>query len=391
LLTLIAMALASCSSVSHIHHEPTVTDKQLLAGDEFPPPSDKVLRSELDTFAISPDMARFLADNVVSKGDERTFESLINAMRTFGIRYLTYDNQTLTASEAFEQRRGNCLTFTNMFLVMARQVGLNARFQEVHIPPDWIKRGNMTVLRRHMNVYIRLAGRGQTLEGRGERVVDFGDEVIRSRFIDRSISDERALAHFYNNWAVESLENGNNNLAFAYLRKALQEGDSNFSPAWILVGVMYQRAGREDLTEQAYLRALQAEPGETSAMSNLQRLYDRQGRSELSNHYDGLVLRHRLKNPYYRLAEARKAYARGDYQTAIEHLRKAIRLKTDESEFYFLLGDSHFGNGDIQKAADYHAKGKKVAAKNDQLTESGHDNRGRRLVKPKAPANWANL
>ena len=171
------------------------------------------------------------------------------------------------------------------------------------------------------------------------------------------------------------------------MRKALQEGDSNFSPVWILVGVMYQRAGREDLAEQAYLRALQAEPDELSAMSNLQRLYDRQRRTELSNHYDGLVLRHRLRNPYYRLAEAREAYARGDYQTAIEQLRKAIRLKTDESEFYFLLGDSHFGNGDIQKAADYHAKRKKVAAKNDQLTESGHDNRGRRLVKPKAPVN----
>ena len=391
LLTLVGIALASCSSVSKIQHEPTVTDQQLLSGDVFAPPADKDLRSAFEVFAISPDIAHFLADNVTSQGDERIFDDLIDAMESFGIRHLTYDNQTLTASEAFEQRRGNCLTFTSMFLVMARRVGLNARFQEVRIPPDWIKQGNMMVLRWHVNVFIRLVGKGMTLEGKGERVVDFDDEVSPSGFIDSVISDERALAHFYNNWAVESLENSDDNLAFAYLRKALQEGDSNFAPAWSLVGVMYQRAGRMELAEQAYLRALQADPRETFVMSNLQRLYERQGRTELSNHYHGQVLRHRLKNPYFRLSEARKANAGGDYRTAIEQLRKAIKLKSDESAFYFLLAESYIGNGDLQKAADYHAKGKKLAAKNYQITERGHDNRGRRLVKPKAPGKPADL
>jgi Flp pilus assembly protein TadD len=341
------------------------------------------MRSAFETFAISPDMANFLDSNVTSHGDDRVFNDLISAMDTFGIRNLTYDNQTLTASEAFEQRRGNCLTFTSMFVVMARRVGLDARYQEVRIPPDWLKQGNTMVLRRHVNVYIHLTGKGMTMEGKGERVVDFDDEANPSGFIDSVISDERALAHFYNNWAVESLENGNSELAFAYLRKALQEGDSNFVPAWNLVGVLYQRAGRLDMAEQAYLRALQAEPGETFVMSNLQRLYERQGRTELSNQYNRLVLRHRLKNPYYRLAEARKAYTAGNYRTAIEHLRKAIKLKSDESEFYFLLRDSYVGNGDIRKAMDNDAKGKILAAKNDQITEGGHDNRGRRLVKPK--------
>jgi len=382
-LILVAIMMASCSSVSHKHHEPTSTDQQLLAGDVFPPPPDTVLRSASETFEISPDMDHFLATNVTSHADERVFNDLISAMDAFGIRNLTYDNQTLTASEAFEQRRGNCLTFTSMFLVMARRVSLDARSQEVRIPPDWLKQGNTMVLRRHVNVYIHLVGKGMTMEGKGERVVDFDDEANPSGFIDSVISDERALAHFYNNWAVESLENGDRELAFAYLRKALQEGDSDFVPAWNLVGVLYQRAGRLDMAEQAYLRALQAEPGETFVMSNLQRLYERQGRTELSNQYDGLVLRHRLKNPYYRLAEARKAYTAGNYRTAIEHLRKAIKLKSDESEFYFLLRDSYVGIGNTRKAMDNDVKGKILATKNDQISEGGHDNQGRRLVKPK--------
>ena len=383
---LVAIAFTACSGTPRVQQAPTVTDHALLAADVFPPPSDQVPRSESDAFAISPEMAHFLIGNVATHSDERTFNDLIDAMETFGIRYLSYDNQTLTASQAFEQRRGNCLTFTNMFLVMARQVGLKARFQEVRIPPDWIKRGNTMVLRRHVNVRIHLAGRA--VEGIGDRVVDFGDESIPSSYIDtanRVISDERAMAHFYNNWAAETLEKGNENLAFAYLRKALQEGDSNFSPAWNLVGVMYQRAGREDLAEQAYLRALLAEPDATPAMSNLQRLYDRQGRSELAHRYDDLVSKHRLKNPYFRLAEAHKAYAGGDYQTAIEQLRKAIRLKSDDSQFFFLLGDAYVGAGDLEKAAYYRAEGKKLAAEDERIRESGDDNSRRRLVKPKAP------
>lgn len=119
---------------------------------------------------------------------------MIDALKSFGIRNLTYDNQALTASEVFEQHRGNCLTFTNMFLVMARRVGLNARFQEVRIPPDWSKQENMMALSWHVNVFIRLAGKGMTLEGKGERVVDFDDEASPSSFIDSVITDERALA-----------------------------------------------------------------------------------------------------------------------------------------------------------------------------------------------------
>lgn len=385
LLALIPLILVSCSSLPSAQSEPTVTDRQLLAGDEFPLSAGQVLRTESDAFAISRDMADFLKGNVATAKGERAFGDLLEAMDTFGIRYLTYDNQTLTASEAFEKHRGNCLTFTNMFLVMARQVGLTARFQEVRIPPDWTTRGGMLELRRHMNVRIRLYDKA--VERTGERVVDFGDESIPASYIDganRVISDQRAMAHFYNNWAAESLENGNNGMAFAYLQKALREADPNFSPAWNLVGVMYQRVGREDLAEQAYLRALQAEPGETSALSNLQRLYEWQGRAELSRRYEELVSRHRSRNPYYRLAEAREAYSGGDYGAAIEILMKAIRLKQDESEIYYLLSDAYSGIGDLDEAAFYRARGDELVAEFERMAQSGQDGRGRQLVKPKA-------
>ncbi len=379
MLPLIALAVASCTSSMRIEKQLTLTDQQLLALDVFPEPQETTPRTQADAFEVNADMARFLAANISTRSDERIFDDLIEAMESFGIRYLAYDNQTLTAAEAFEEHRGNCLTFTNLFLVMARRVGLRAYFQEVRIPPDWLIQGDMMVLRRHINVRVRLMGR--VAEGFGQRVVDFGDETIPASYIDtanRVISDERAMAHFYNNWAAESLADGDSNLAFAYVRKSLLEGDVDFAPAWILVGVMYQRAGREGRAEQAYLRALQAEPDETAALSNLQRLYVRQGRSDLADHYDDLVSSHRQRNPYFRLAEARDAYAQGDFRTAIKQLRKAIRLKPDDADLHFLLADAFAAEGDLEKAEHYRREGNKLAGIDG-------DNRSRGLVKPKAP------
>lgn len=386
LLVIGAVTIPACQAGLGTRHQSGITDEQLLADDEFPRPTSDQPKSAEAVFAVSPEMSLFLEREVSGSTTERTFDDLIDAMDAFGIRYLEYDNRTLTASEAFEQRRGNCLTFTNMFLVMAREVGLKAQFQEVRIPPDWIRQGNTMVLRRHVNVRVHLAGRA--VEGMDRRVVDFGDESTPANYIDTAnnvISDRRALAHFYNNWAAETLESGNDALAFDYLRKALLEGDPEFSPAWNLAGVMYQRAGREDRAEQAFLRALLAEPDEISAMSNLQRLYSRQGRKQLSRHYEQKVTKHRKRNPYLLLADARKAYGEGDYKLATDLLRKAIRLRPDESDLYYLLADVYRAKGDQDRATRYEAEGRKLADAANRLRGSGDPDQRQALVKPKVP------
>ncbi len=368
---------AGCSSAPRPASRPSVDDQTLLAGEVFPGAASQPIPSAEDVFGLSTDMGRFLDANVGGKTDERTFVQLIDAMETFGIRQLIYDNDTLTASRTFEERRGNCLSFTNMFLVMARHVGLRAKFQEVSISPEWIRQGEMQVLRRHVNVYVRLTGKGKSMDRKGDRVVDFDDEGGPQASMETIISDSRALAHFYNNWAVDSLEVGNTDLAFAYARKAIVDGDANFSPAWGLIGVLYRRAERLDLAEAAQLRALQAEPDDTVAMSNLERLYASQGRDELAEYYRDQVLGHRLRNPYFRMEKAREAYQAGDYPGAVAHLRKAISLKNDESEFYFLLRDSYYQMGDILRARKYHAKAHKV------LDEQGGREGTPRRIKPK--------
>lgn len=357
---------------------PRVDDRTLLGGEGFADPMGTLSVSSQDIFAISPPMQRFLDERVKGASDDRIFHELVDAMESFGIRTLSYENKTLTAVEAFEQRRGNCLAFTNMFMVMARHAGLEAQFQEVRIPPDWIRQGELQVLRRHVNVRVRITAMGMARGSKGDWVVDFDDERLPSNGLERVISDQRAMSHFYNNWAVDALEAGDAALAFRYSRASLVAGDPDFAASWGMIGTLYQRIDRSDLAEAAFLRALKAEPDDTVAMSNLQRLYERQGKAEQAEYFSRLVMRHRLKNPYFRLASAREALAAGDYRSAIDHLKKAISLKRDEADFHFLLRDVYLKNGNLKKARHYHASGTKV-----QAETSGVDS-GARRVKPKA-------
>ena len=72
---------------------------------------------------------------------------------------------TRTAVELFHQRTGNCLSFAGLFVVLAREAGLDAGFQDVPVLPNWRLDGDAFVVERHVNVIVR--------SGREEYVVDF--------------------------------------------------------------------------------------------------------------------------------------------------------------------------------------------------------------------------
>jgi hypothetical protein len=143
--------------------------------------------------AVSDEMREFLDVFVDQKANHyyklnQLSYAIINDA-TFG---LEYDESTRTAADTFAARRGNCLSFSNMYVAMARHVGLNARFQEVDIPPDWTYRDDAFVLNRHVNVVVSGGSAGR-------HVIDFNLDDFKSSYDQMAISDSRAIAHFYNN------------------------------------------------------------------------------------------------------------------------------------------------------------------------------------------------
>jgi hypothetical protein len=183
-------------------------------------------------------------------GSYATLQRLLFGVMGEGKFELVYDETTRTARETFEDQRGNCLSFTNMFVAMARQAGLDAHYQEVEVPPLWSFADRSFLLSKHINVHI-------TLKSRMDQVVDFNINDFTTTKDSQIITDDRARAHYFNNIGVEQMLNGDTLLALANFRQSIME-DRSFSPAWINLGTLHRRDGYPEYAETAYLQALEA-------------------------------------------------------------------------------------------------------------------------------------
>ena len=356
LLLILVLLVAHATAVAE-NERPAVSTQELLAGtvlDLGPVPPTIVSNQEV--MALSDEMRGFLDEHVGRRaGLPVKVKQLADAIFDENAFGLEYDVTTRTAAEIFTSRKGNCLSFTFMFVVMARGTGLDARFQEVEIPPDWSFTRNTFILNRHINIYV-----DQGLLP--PKMVDFNIADYRADYDTRVISDQRALAHFFNNLGAEYLQQGDTASAFYAFRKALAENDSSFAPAWDSLGTLYARAGHSYHAEAAFLRALEIDKSDITAMNNLTVLYDRRGDPELAQRYRNKVNSHRMRNPYYRFHLARMAYHAENYDQAIDHLKFATRRGREDDRFYALLGLVYLKMGNEKKSRLSMTKAEELAS-----------------------------
>jgi Flp pilus assembly protein TadD len=314
---------------------------ELLAGTVLDlDPEAPVIASTEEVMALSDDMRKFLESHVNEEAESSyKLRQLAQAIISDPSFALEYEEVTRTAAEAFRTKKANCMSYTNMFVVLARGVGLDARFQEVDIPPDWTYANDTYVLNLHININVEFGLHG-------EQVVDFNIVDFDADYEMRIISDERAMAHFFNNLGAELLQDGRLTEAFMAFRRAIAENDRLFSPAWTNLGTLYNRTGHADHAEAAYLQALEADRSDLIAMSNLTALYERRGDHQRAAHYGTRVETHRRHNPYYRYQLAREALSAGDPDSAIDHLKYASRELKNEDRFCALLAAAYLQKGD---------------------------------------------
>lgn len=333
---------------------PAVSPAMLLRGEPLTGATEPPPLPDVPVLALDPRMREFIARHVRSDGSAHLkLNQLLDAIIDGDVFKLEYDQVTRTAAETFRERGGNCLSFTNMFVAMARAVGLRASFQEVDIPPDWTKEGDSLLLSRHINVYIELGAAR-------DRIVDFNIEDFRASYDQQRVSDTRAFAHFYNNVGVRRMQDGEPVEALRHFRKALEQ-DPRFAPAWSNLGTLYMRHGYPAWAEAAWREALASNPRELVAMSNMVRMLQGTGRTREAAQYRRMISRHRLQNPYYRYYLARQSFLAEDYAAAIRHLKFAVVKKPAEDSFYLLLARSYLKQGDRDSARRALMKAEEIA------------------------------
>ncbi|MEM7349626.1 MAG: tetratricopeptide repeat protein [Acidobacteriota bacterium] len=297
----------------------------------------------VDILQLNKKMADFLVRHVTLKSSSsHQVDDLMNAI--FGRKGLniTYDSTaTMTARETFEARHGNCMSFTILFVAMARHIGLDAYFQEVSEVISWDRRGEVVVRNQHMVVEVEIEN--------GRQTVDFLPEAEKRYRAVRRISDERALAHYYNNLGVEALAAGDYDLAQAYFGRSL-EADPALSYALTNLGVAQRRLGDFPAAERSHLQALEIDKNESAAMTNLASFYLATGREAEAQPLLRRIDDDLKRNPFHHFKQGMANSRRGELTEAIRDFREAIRRMPEELEFHSALAEAYAETGERDKA-----------------------------------------
>ena len=295
------------------------------------PAADAAEPGEPDILAMSPEMGRFLARRIKpGRARQMRLQGLLDAIFGEDGLNITYGNsRTRTAIETFDERSGNCLSFTLMFVSMARHLGLNAYFREVDEVTSWDQRGDVLVTEKHM--YAEVEADNAVVQ------VDFlpaGSKIYR---FTRRVTTPRVYAHFYSNLGVESLTAGQTDVAIDLFEKALRY-DPGFTQALVNLGVAQRRSGQPERAEESFQRALAEDPGELSAASNLASLLLAQGRRAEAEPLLERVAGHLRRNPFHHFRQGLIAGREERWEAALDHLREAVRRRPEEALFHLELG-----------------------------------------------------
>ncbi len=136
------------------------------------------------------DLARKSVDSL--RTDTEKTRAIVNAIISRTGMSISYDwLSNKTAQQVFYEGRGNCLAYSNLFIGMAREVGLDAVYVDVTTIERISKEAEVIVNNGHITAGIRY---GPELV-----MIDFTRTPEREYMGAKVIDDFEAIANYYNN------------------------------------------------------------------------------------------------------------------------------------------------------------------------------------------------
>lgn len=292
-------------------------------------------------FELDADLADRIARELPTHGDERRrVDAVVDYIfNRLDLHYAL--TPTRTAPETFRARQGNCLSFVNLFVGIARQQRLAPFYVEVEDHQRWSYRDGLVVSQGHIVAGLYVDG--------DLRTFDFLPYRPKSYRQFRPIDDLTAAAHYYNNLGAEALLAGDQERAVELLEVAVGIAPQ-FLKALNNLGVVLARRGELARAEAVYRQALELAPEDVALLSNLARLHHQRGDAAAARGLLARVEEVRTTNPFFYVTVGELALARGDHRQALDAMARALRLDSEVPEVHVGLAKVYLAMGDLERA-----------------------------------------
>ncbi|HEY8974861.1 MAG TPA: tetratricopeptide repeat protein [Burkholderiaceae bacterium] len=347
---LLCLALAACADAP----APPVAGEALFSDASFAPPSEPIAAA--DVFKLSPEMHAWLesraAGDIKSHGEAR---GLLEALFMDRRLRIDYDAEfTRNAAQAFEARAGNCLSLAIVTGAMAKEMGLDVRYQAISTSDHWERDGDLLELVGHVNVSVALPVPKLRSWGLNTDrwTVDFLSPAEMRTLTARPITESRVAAMFMNNRAAEALAHQRVDDAYWWARAGIGT-DPSFASLYNTLGVTYLRKGLLARSEAALRFAVSVAPDSTQSWNNLAIVLRREGLVEQAAAIDDAHPRPRAALLMAAMDDGMKANRAGDYARALELFNRALRVAGDNHQVHYQLAVTYLNLGDRRRALEH--------------------------------------
>lgn len=354
----VLVACASTSLLPNVIDPPTlrqVLRERGLNPDEVPIPHH-----------VTEEMRIWLEGRVRRYGSTfETLQALLRELQSTGDLRLVYDPEfTGTAQEVFETGRFNCLSYTHLFVGMARELGIDAYYLGIDDLETYRRDNDLVVRSGHVTAAYS--------DGPNQRVLEFSvGPAVDYRFT-RPIPDLTAIALYYSNRGAEHLRAGELEQARHWLDIAVAL-DPLLADAWTNLGVARRRLGDLPGAEEAYKEAIEADSNSFTGYLNLTTLYKMRGEKQAATKLLRLLDRRQNHNPYIYLALGDDSLERGELADAQRFYKKALAYSDEPAEALAALGLWALAAGEIDSARNWLARAQRDDAENPRVIQLAAD------------------
>ncbi len=276
---------------------------------------------------------------------KRIFEYLQKHLNNFN-----FHSDTLTASEVLSQNLGNCLSLAILTKSLVDMTNISIKYELVETPSVFQKEGGMLLSSQHVRTVLwdtDVDEIGNTAFFRNKVIIDYFPS--RGTRTLRNVRENEFYSMFYSNKAAEALMKSDPQLAFWYLKEALNLKQDS-AQSINMMGVVHEKLGYIDYAEKLYLYGLKYGNEKMELLTNYHDLLIEQKRygeattiSEQLERFDDL-------NPFKWVNLADAAYNVKNYSSAIRYYKKAAKMADYLHEPYAGIARSQYLLGNIKQA-----------------------------------------